>query len=49
VIIYTGNNNEILNVIEKKKRAGRSGRAGRKGYIYSLYHNKDEKIIDELK
>lgn len=30
-------------------RAGRAGRAGRKGYIISLYHNKDEKIINELK
>jgi superfamily II DNA/RNA helicase len=30
-------------------RAGRAGRAGKKGHIYSLYHNKDEDIINELK
>lgn len=29
-------------------RAGRTGRAGKKGFIYSLYHNKDQEIIDEL-
>jgi len=29
-------------------RAGRAGRAGRKGYVSSLYHNKDFKLIQEL-
>ena len=31
-----------------KYRAGRAGRAGRKGYVSSLYHNKDYKLIQEL-
>lgn len=30
-------------------RAGRTGRAGRKGWIISLYHNKDNGILSELK
>ncbi|EAS07110.2 type III restriction enzyme, res subunit (macronuclear) [Tetrahymena thermophila SB210] len=30
-------------------RAGRTGRAGRKGSVISLYHNKDNNIINELK
>ena len=30
-------------------RSGRAGRANKKGWIYSLYHKKDEEIINELK
>lgn len=30
-------------------RAGRTGRAGRKGWVISLYHNKDNGILNELK
>jgi superfamily II DNA/RNA helicase len=30
-------------------RAGRTGRAGRQGTVYTLYHNKNLKAINELK
>ncbi|CAD8106088.1 unnamed protein product [Paramecium primaurelia] len=30
-------------------RAGRAGRAGKKGFIYSLYHNSQQSVIDELR
>lgn len=38
-----------LNTSDYLHRAGRAGRAGKKGYVYSLYHKRDENIINELK
>lgn len=30
-------------------RAGRAGRAGREGFVFSMYRNKDQAILDEMR